>query len=132
MDDVTRPLYAVFAVFLLLLVCWTSWLSLSSYIDFFRLSDVIVFSWRVGLMVFSTPFMLYFLYVIFYFQLRGLPTKANNKLFGRLGMLAMIGAVISLFFSFYVGCSLKANGYKTCPRKSWNAPTEYVRDMKLC
>ncbi|WP_315901757.1 DUF1240 domain-containing protein [Serratia fonticola] len=68
---------------------------------------------------------------ICYFQLRGLPTKASNKLFGRLGMLAMIGAVIS-FFSFYVGYSLKENSYKTCPGKSWNAPTEYVRDMKLC
>ncbi len=43
----------------------------------------------------------------------------------------MIGAVIS-FFSFYVGYSLKENSYKTCPGKSWNAPTEYVRDMKLC
>ena len=30
MDDVTRSLYAVFAVFLLLHVCWTSWLSLSA------------------------------------------------------------------------------------------------------
>ncbi|MFV8853845.1 DUF1240 domain-containing protein [Serratia fonticola] len=31
-----------------------------------------------------------------------------------------------------MGYSLKENGYKTCPRKSWNTPTEYVRDMKLC
>ncbi|MBL5861217.1 DUF1240 domain-containing protein [Serratia fonticola] len=132
MDDVTRPLYSVFMGFLLLLVCWVCWLSLNSYIDFFRLSDVIVFSWRVGVIVFATPLLLYFLSVPLYFQLRGMPIKVNNKLFGRLAMLAMVGAVISLFFSFYVSYSLKTNGYKICPRKSWNAPTEYVRDMKLC
>ncbi len=132
MDDVTRPLYSVFMGFLLLLVCWVCWLSLNGYIDFFRLSDVIVFSWRVGVIVFATPLLLYFLSVPLYFQLRGMPIKVNNKLFGRLAMLAMVGAVISLFFSFYVSYSLKTNGYKICPRKSWNAPTEYVRDIKLC
>lgn len=132
MDDVTRPFYSVFMGFLLLLVCWVCWLSLNSYIDFFRLSDVIVFSWRVGVIVFATPLLLYFLSVPLYFQLRGVPIKVNNKLFGRLAILAMVRAVISLFFSFYVGYRLKANGYKTCQRKSWNAPTKYVRDIKLC
>lgn len=105
MDDVTRPLYSVFMGFLLLLVCWVCWLSLNGYIDFFRLSDVIVFSWRVGVIVFATPLLLYFLSVPLYFQLRGMPIKVNNKLFGRLAMLAMVGAVISLFF--FILCGLQ-------------------------
>ncbi len=132
MDDVTRPFYGAFAVLLLCLACGACWFSLSGYLAFFRLSDIVEFSWKVGVMIFFAPLIFYFSYMIFYVSIKNKPIRVNSKLANSLVVLAMIGAVISLFFSFYVSYSLKENGYKTCPSKSWNAPTEYVRDMKLC
>jgi hypothetical protein len=101
-------------------------------VAFFTLSEVVEFSWKTGVMIFFSPLIFYFSYMIFYVSIKNKPIRLNNKLANSLAVLAIIGAVISLFFSFYVSYSLKENGYKTCPRQSWNAPTEYVRDVKLC
>ncbi|MGL5388215.1 MAG: DUF1240 domain-containing protein [Serratia sp. (in: enterobacteria)] len=132
MDDVTKPIHGFFAVILLLLTCWLGWFSLSGYVAFFRLSDIVIFSWVVGLMIFGAPLMLYFLYVVFYSPIMNKPIKANNKLGNSLVILAMIGAVISLFSSIYIGHDLKGRGYKVCSKSSWILPNEYVKDIKLC
>ncbi|EIR46905.1 hypothetical protein YPPY14_3169, partial [Yersinia pestis PY-14] len=66
MVKINRPLFGAFAVFLLFLSCWVSWFSLNGYWDFFKLSDVIIFSWKVGVMIFGAPVLFYFSYLAFY------------------------------------------------------------------
>jgi hypothetical protein len=56
----------------------------------------------------------------------------NNKLANLLTLLAMIGAIISLFSCIYIDHNLKGRGYDICPKNSWMLPNEYVKDVKLC
>jgi hypothetical protein len=96
---INRPFYGFFGVFIFLIACWGGWFSLSTgYIAFFRLNDVVIFSWKVGVLIYAVPLLLYFSYFGNYGALKNKFLKVNNKLFGRLGMLAMVGAIISLFF----------------------------------
>jgi hypothetical protein len=132
MDDVTKPIHAFFAACLLLLISWLGWFSLSGYLDFFRLSDTIVFSWKLGLMAFGAPLAFYFLYVVFYFPIMNKPIKVNNKFGNYLFFLAMVGVVVSLLSSIYIDSDLKGRGYKICPKNSWVVPNKYVNDIKLC
>lgn len=129
---INKPAVGLFGIFVFLLSCWLSWVSISGYLSFFKLNDAIVFSWKVSVFIFGTPLLFYFSYLAFSCVIKNEVSAMNNKLANALTILAMVGALISLFLSMYVSYSLKDNGYKTCPRKSWNAPTEYVRDIKLC
>lgn len=132
MDNVTKPIHGFFAVILLLLTCWLGWFSLSGYVAFFRLSDVIVFSWKIGLMFFGAPLGVYFLYVVFYSPIMNKPIKVNNRLGNSLVVLAMAGTLISFFSSKYIDHDLKSREYEICPKNSWVVPNKYVKDMKLC
>ncbi|WP_042818666.1 DUF1240 domain-containing protein [Yersinia wautersii] len=132
MVKINRPLFGAFAVFLLFLSCWVSWFSLNGYWDFFKLSDVIIFSWKVGVMIFGAPVLFYFSYLAFYCAIKNKPAKVNNKLANTFAMLAMLGVVIGFFSSVYIGYSLTEYGYKLCSRSSWMSPNEYVKDIKLC
>jgi hypothetical protein len=129
---INRPFVGMFAVLILFLAFWGGWISLSGYLSFYKLNDVVIFSWKVGLFIFGSPLLFYFSYLAILCVIKNKVPVMNNKLANLLALLAMIGAVISLFFSFYVGYSLKDNGYKNCPRKSSNEPTMYVKDIKLC
>lgn len=48
MVKLNRPIYGAFAVFLLLLAFWGCWFSLRGYLAFFKLSEIVIFSWKVG------------------------------------------------------------------------------------
>ncbi|AJJ59983.1 membrane protein [Yersinia pseudotuberculosis] len=100
MVKINRPLFGAFAVFLLFLSCWVSWFSLNGYWDFFKLSDVIIFSWKVGVMIFGAPVLFYFSYLAFYCAIKNKPAKVNNKLANTFAMLAMLGVVISFFYLY--------------------------------
>lgn len=129
---VNRPLVGAFAVFISIISCWGCWFSLSGYLAFFTLSDVITFSWKVGVLVFAVPLLFYFSYLAFYSAMKNELPRMNNKLADRLAVIAIIGAVLSLFLSIYISHSLSHQGYETCPKNSWMAPNKYVKDVALC
>jgi FtsH-binding integral membrane protein len=131
-DDVTRPFYGVFAVLLLCLACGACWFSLSGYLAFFRLSDVVEFSWKVGGMIFFSPLIFYFSYMAFYVSFKNKPIRVNNKLGGSLAFLVLIGVIIGLLSSIYIDHNLRARGYEICAKSSWMLPGVYVKDIKLC
>lgn len=94
---VNRPLIGAFSVFLLCLSCWGTWFYLSAYLSFFKLNDVIVFSWRVGFAIFGVPLPFYFSYVCFFSAIKNKHIKINNKLGEWLIKILIFGAVVSFF-----------------------------------
>ncbi|WP_057533032.1 DUF1240 domain-containing protein [Yersinia pseudotuberculosis] len=132
MVKINRPLVGAFAVLLFFLSSWGCWFSLSGYLAFFKLSDIIIFSWKVGFVIFPAPLLFYFSYLAFYSAIKNKPATMNNKLANALAILAILGSIISLFSSAYISYSLTEYSYKSCPRSSWMSPNEYVKDIKLC
>nr|WP_216660541.1 MULTISPECIES: DUF1240 domain-containing protein [unclassified Brenneria] len=115
-----------------LLSCWGCWFSLSGYVDFFKSSDVITFSWKVGVIIFAAPLLFYFSYLAFFSVIKNEPAKMNNKLANALAMIAIFGAMVSLLSSIYISYELSNQGYKTCSKISWMDPNKYVKNIALC
>ncbi|TQI79760.1 uncharacterized protein DUF1240 [Serratia fonticola] len=132
MVKINRPLVSILAVFLLLFSLWIGWFSLSEYLAFFKLSDVIIFSWKLGLMIFGTPLLLYFSYLAFYCVIKNKIPVMNNKLANELTILAFFGAAFSLIVSLYLSSNLNSHGYTVCQKGSWMEPNKYVKDIMLC
>ncbi|MFJ5332146.1 DUF1240 domain-containing protein [Pectobacterium versatile] len=132
MVKVNRPLVGAFAVFIFFLSCFISWISFNGYLSFLQKSDVVIFSWKLGLMVFGSPLLFYFSYLAFYSAIMGEVAKMNNKLANSLTIIAMFGAMVSFFSSMYISYDLSDQGYETCPKNSWMAPNKYVKDIALC
>ncbi|MEI7208722.1 DUF1240 domain-containing protein [Pectobacterium carotovorum] len=132
MVKVNRPLIGAFSVFLLCLSVWGTWFSLSAYLSLFKLDDVIVFSWRVGLAIFGVPLSFYFSYVCFCSAIKNEHVKINNKLGEWLIKILIFGAVFSFFSSAYISYSLSNKSYNVCPKISWMDPNKYVKDTALC
>jgi hypothetical protein len=129
---INRPFTGAFGVLLLFLTLWGGWFSITGYLAFFKLSDVIVFSWKVGVMLFITPILFYFTYVAFYATVNNKPVKINNNLANYFVVLAFLGAVFSLVFSLYLSNNLNCHGYTVCQKGSWMDPNKYVKDIMLC
>ena len=129
---VNRPLVGAFAVFLFFLSCFISWISFNGYLSFLQKSDVIIFSWKLGLMIFGSPLLFYFSYLAFYSAIKNEVPKMNNKLANSLAIIAIFGAVVSFFSSIYISYDLNDKDYKICPKNSWIAPNKYVKDISLC
>lgn len=132
MVKVNRPLVGAFAAFLFFLSCFISWISFNGYLSFLQKSYVIIFSWKLGLMVFGSPLLFYFSYLGFYSTIKNEVPKMNNKLANSLAIIAIFGAVVSFFSSIYISHNLNVQGYKTCPKNSWMAPSKYVKDNSFC
>ncbi|PRI18655.1 DUF1240 domain-containing protein [Pectobacterium versatile] len=132
MVKINRPLVGAFATLIFLMSWWGCWFSLSGYLAFFKLIDVITFSWKVGVLVFSAPLLFYFSYLAYYSAIKNELPRMNNKLADRLAVIAILGAVVSLFLSIYMSHSLNHQGYETCPKSSWMAPNKYVSNIALC
>ncbi|MEH0831982.1 DUF1240 domain-containing protein [Pectobacterium cacticida] len=132
MVKVNRPLLGALAVFLFLLTCFTGWFSFNGYLDVLQLNEVIVFSWKVGLMFFCSPLLFYFSYLFFYSSIKNEMAKINNKLGAILAIIMIIGAIISLFSSSYISYNFRDYGYEICPKISWMDPNKYVKDIVLC
>nr|WP_240348652.1 DUF1240 domain-containing protein [Pectobacterium parmentieri] len=119
-------------MFAFILSCWGGWFSLSGYIDFFNLSDVVLFSWKLGVIFFLVPIVFQFSYFGFFSAIRNRPIKMNNKISNVLVIFAILGAVISFFSSLYISYSLNELGYEVCPKTSWMSPNKYVKNIDLC
>ncbi|MEE3652264.1 MULTISPECIES: DUF1240 domain-containing protein [unclassified Brenneria] len=132
MVKINRSLFLLYSVFIFILALWGCWFSLSGYVDFFKLSDVITFSWKVGVIIFAAPLLFYFSYLEFFSVIKNKPAKMNNKLANALAMIAIFGAVVSLFSSIYISYELSNQGYKTCPKISWMDPNKYVKNIAIC
>ncbi len=129
---VNRPLVGAFAVFIFCISCFISWISFNGYLSFLQESDVIIFSWKLGLMVFGAPLLFYFSYLAFYSSIKNEVPKMNNKLANSLAIMVIFGAMFSFFSSIYISYDLSDQGYETCPKNSWIAPNKYVRNIALC
>lgn len=97
MVKVNRPLVGAFAFFLFFISCFISWISFNGYLSFLQKSDVIIFSWKLGLMIFGSPLLFYFSYLAFYSAIKNEVPKMNNKLANSLAVVAIFGAVVSFF-----------------------------------
>ncbi|MBN3200862.1 DUF1240 domain-containing protein [Pectobacterium brasiliense] len=132
MVKINRPFFFIYSVFIFVLSCWGGWFSLSGYIDFFNLNDVISFSWKLGVIIFLVPIVFQFSYFGFFSAVKNRPIKMNNKISNALVIFAIFGIVMSLFSSMYISYSLNDLGYKICPNNSWVAPNKYVKNIALC
>ncbi|MFJ5360830.1 DUF1240 domain-containing protein [Pectobacterium sp. CHL-2024] len=132
MVKINRPFFFIYSVFIFLLSCWGGWFSLSGYIDFFNLNDVISFSWRLGVIIFLVPIVFQFSYFGFFSAVKNRPIKMNNKVSNVLVIFAIFGTAASLFSSMCISYSLNEQDYKICPKNSWIAPNKYVRNIALC
>lgn len=129
---INRPLVGAFATLIFFMSCWGCWFSLSGYLAFFKLSDVITFSWKVGVLVFAAPLLFYFSYLGFYSVMKNEIARMNNRLANVLAVIAILGAVVGLFSSTYISYNLSDQGYKICPKNSWMDPNKYVKNISLC
>ncbi|MBQ4793526.1 DUF1240 domain-containing protein [Pectobacterium versatile] len=132
MVKINRPFFFTYSVFLFFLSCFISWFSLSGYVDFFQSSDIIIFSWMLGLMVFGSPIIFYFSYFGFLSAIKNKPIKMNGKLSNTLIIFFIFGVIISFISSIYISCALNEKGYMTCPKISWIDPNKYVKDIVFC
>ncbi|MDG0801655.1 DUF1240 domain-containing protein [Pectobacterium sp. PL64] len=132
MVKINRPLVGAFATLVFLMSCWGCWFSLSGYLAFFKSSDIVTFSWKVGVLVFAAPLLFYFSYLAFYSAIKNEMARMNNRLASVLAVIAILGAVVGLFSSIYISYNLSDQDYKTCPKNSWMDPNKYVKDISLC
>ncbi|ACX89384.1 protein of unknown function DUF1240 [Pectobacterium parmentieri WPP163] len=132
MVKINRPFFFIYSVFIFILSCWGGWFSLSGYLNFFSLNDVILFSWKLGVIFLLVPIVFQFSYFGFFPAIRNRPIKMNNKISNVLVIFAILGAVISLFSSLYISYSLNELGYEVCPKTSWMSPNKYVKNIVLC
>ncbi|MBI0469184.1 DUF1240 domain-containing protein, partial [Pectobacterium parmentieri] len=127
MVKINRPFFFIYSVFIFILSCWGGWFSLSGYLNFFSLNDVILFSWKLGVIFLLVPIVFQFSYFGFFSAIRNRPIKMNNKISNVLVIFAILGAVISFFSSLYISYSLNELGYEVCPKTSWMSPNKYVK-----
>lgn len=99
MVKINRLFFFTYSVFL---SCFISWFSLSGYVGFFQSSDIIIFSWMLGLMVFGSPIMFYFSYFGFLSAIKNKPIKMNGKLSNILIIVFIFGVIISFISSIYI------------------------------
>ncbi|MGR6770708.1 membrane protein [Pectobacterium brasiliense] len=132
MFKINRPLFFAFSVLTFILTCWGIWFSFNGYWNLFRLNDVIIFSWKVGILIFGAPILFYFSYLGFYMAVKNKPIGMHGILASVCGYLFFIGVVVSFVASMYISFNFREQGYETCPKKSWMDPSKYVKNIALC
>jgi len=130
-------MYLVSAI-LIFAIAIGSYDSVSSYANYFLKSDIILFSFLLGLLIFASPLIAwssYLLIIVGYRKQKNKlkeKVKINNKVMSSLAVIAILGFVFSFFFSFYVEYDLTSQGYVKCHKKSIHAPTKYVISKDMC
>ncbi|ACX89385.1 DUF1240 domain-containing protein [Pectobacterium parmentieri] len=132
MFKINRPLFFSFSVLVFIITCWGVWFSFNGYWGLFRLSDIIIFSWKVGILIFGSPMLFYFSYLGFYMAIKNKPIGMYGTLTNVCGYLFFIGVVISFIASMYISFNFRSYGYELCPKNSWMAPNKYVKKITLC
>nr|WP_232486833.1 DUF1240 domain-containing protein [Pectobacterium parmentieri] len=129
---INRPLFFSFSVLVFIITCWGIWFSFNGYWGLFRLSDIIIFSWKVGILIFGSPMLFYFSYLGFYMAIKNKPIGMYGTLTNVCGYLFFIGVVISFIASMYISFNFRSYGYELCPKNSWMDPNKYVKSIVLC
>jgi len=112
--------------------------SVSGYINYFLKSNIISYSFPLGLIAFFVPLLTwasYWMIVIGYRKQKGtfeMKMKINKKITNSLTAIAIFGFVFSFIFSFYVEYDLTSRGYVKCHKKSVYAPTKYIISKDMC
>ncbi|AYH07054.1 DUF1240 domain-containing protein [Pectobacterium parmentieri] len=132
MFKINRPLFFSFSALVFIITCWGVWFSFNGYWGLFRLSDIIIFSWKVGILIFGSPMLFYFSYLGFYMAIKNKPIGMYGTLTNVCGYLFFIGVVISFIASMYISFNFRSYGYELCPKNSWMAPNKYVKKITLC
>ncbi|AYH02788.1 DUF1240 domain-containing protein [Pectobacterium parmentieri] len=132
MFKINRPLFFSFSVLVFIITCWGIWFSFNGYWGLFRLSDIIIFSWKVGILIFGSPMLFYFSYLGFYMAIKNKPIGMYGTLTNVCGYLFFIGVVISFIASMYISFNFRSYGYELCPKNSWMDPNKYVKSIVLC
>ncbi|HHQ6612305.1 DUF1240 domain-containing protein [Morganella morganii] len=111
-------------------------MSIRGYVNYFLKSDIISFSFPLGLIVFFSPLLSWFLYlaIALAYTKGKLKTnkRLNKKITNSLTAIAIFGFVFSFIFSFYVEYDLTSRGYVKCHKKSIHAPTKYIISKDMC
>ncbi|RKS57802.1 uncharacterized protein DUF1240 [Photorhabdus asymbiotica] len=106
--------------------------SINDYISFITRNEIITFSAKSAWFIWVSPLCMYFSLLLFKYLITKKQVVFNNKIGSVFGILAVIGFIFNLFFSFYVDFKLKDENYFTCAKSSWMAPNKYVKDISLC
>ncbi|MBA0197207.1 DUF1240 domain-containing protein [Pectobacterium brasiliense] len=131
MVKINRPFFFIYSVFIFLLSCWGIWFSFNGYWNLFRLNDVIIFSWKVGILIFGAPILFYFSYLGFYMAVKNKPIGMHGILASVCGYF-FIGVVVSFIASMYISFNFREQGYEICPKNFWMDPNKYVKNIALC
>ncbi|WP_274371715.1 DUF1240 domain-containing protein [Morganella morganii] len=111
-------------------------MSIRGYVNYFLKSDIISFSFPLGIVIFGSPLLSWFLYwmVVYGYKKGNVKSnkKLNKKITNSLTAIAIFGIVFSFFFSFYVEYDLTSRGYVKCHKKSIHAPTKYIISKNMC
>ncbi len=106
--------------------------SIVDYNGLFTRSDIITFSSKSAWFIWGSPLCMYFSLLLLKYLITKKKIVFNNKIGSAFGLLAVIGFIFTLFFSFYVDFKLKNENYITCDKSSWMAPNKYVKEISLC
>ncbi|WP_422646040.1 DUF1240 domain-containing protein [Xenorhabdus miraniensis] len=128
-----KKIFYVLISFLCLLVLsfvvFDSWRDLFSLI---YLDEKVYFSWRVFLFCFGFPIAFHMFFSVILICFISKPKSFINRFFKIFTRMFFVVFVLSFPISLYTDYKLKSFGYLTCSKKSWVAPNEYVRNIKLC
>ncbi len=106
--------------------------SVNDYISFITRNEIVTFSTKSAWFIWVSPLCMYFSLLLFKYLITKEKVVFNNKIGSIFGILAVIGFVFNLFFSFYVDFELKNENYFLCDKSSWMEPNKYVKDISLC
>ncbi|KAA1185438.1 DUF1240 domain-containing protein [Photorhabdus heterorhabditis] len=106
--------------------------SINDYISFITRNEIVTFSTKSAWFIWVSPLCMYFSLLLFKYLITKEKVVFNNKIGSIFGILAVIGFVFNLFFSFYVDFKLKNEKYSLCAKSSWMEPNKYVKDISLC
>jgi hypothetical protein len=95
-------------------------------------SDLVVFSWRMFVVLFFYPLVFYFCTSMFFYVIFSRLPKYFNLFLKYLVIFGVLCFLFSLPLYWYGDLKLKENGYFTCYKKSVSAPQKYAKNKKLC
>ncbi|CDH32421.1 DUF1240 domain-containing protein [Xenorhabdus bovienii] len=132
MDNKNRFIIIVSAFSLLIMMSTVTFFIFEDIVKIFNMDEIVIFSWRTFTVFFSYPFLLYFCIIPVYYEFSLRMPKNNNMFIKYLLLISILGLILSIPISWYLDYKFKSLGYSVCYRLSWNAPSKYVKDTKLC
>ncbi|CDH21888.1 putative Similar to membrane protein [Xenorhabdus bovienii str. kraussei Quebec] len=132
MDNKNRFIIIVSAFSLLIMMSTVTFFIFEDIVKIFNMDEIVTLSWRTFTIFFSYHFLLYFCIIPVYYVLSLRMPKNNNMFIKYLLLISVFGLILSIPISWYFDYKFKSLGYSVCYKLSWNAPSKYVKDTKLC